>query len=74
MGFLWMMAAGLFLVCGIGLAILGIVGGLVVRVRPDTSRVINYDPSTVATYSPLPIAIGLMLVLGFVLRARRLGA
>ena len=69
-----MMAAGLFLVCGIGLAILGIVGGLVVRVRPDTSRVINYDPSTVATYSPLPIAIGLMLVLAFALRARRLGA
>lgn len=69
-----MMAAGLFLVCGIGLAILGIVGGLVVRVRPDTSRVINYDPSTVATYSPLPVAIGLMLVLAFALRARRLGA
>jgi hypothetical protein len=69
-----MMAAGLILVCGVGLAILGIVGGLLVRLRPDTSRVINYDPSTVATYSPLPIAIGLMLVLAFALRARRSGA
>ena len=73
LGFVWIMTASMFLVVGGGLALLGLAGGLLVRARPDTANVINYDPSAIATFSPLPIAIGLLLVLAFVLRARRFG-
>jgi hypothetical protein len=72
LGFIWILTACLFLVVGCGLAFLGVGGHLLVRARPDTGNVINYDPSTIATFSPLPIAVGLLLLLGFVLRARRL--
>lgn len=70
-GFLWAFCASLLLVVGGGLAALGIGGGLLVRARPDTSNVINYDPSTVAFFAPLPLAAGMLLTLWFVLRARR---
>ena len=71
-GFVWILTASLFLVAGSGLAFLGVGGHLLVRARPETGNVINYDPSTVATFAPLPIAIGLLLVLGFAVRLRRL--
>lgn len=73
LGFFWILTASMFLVVGAGLALLGLAGGLLVRARPDTANVINYDPSTIATFSPAPITIGLLLVLTFALRARRLG-
>jgi hypothetical protein len=65
------MIAILLIAIGIGLALLGLAGGLLVRARPDTGNVINYDPSRIATFSPLPIAIGLLLALAFVFRARK---
>lgn len=71
LGFVWMFSACLVLVSGLGLALLGVGGHLLVRARPDAGNVINYDPSTVATFSPLPIAVGTVMSLGFVLRARR---
>jgi hypothetical protein len=73
LGFAWVLTASLFLIFGGALAFLGLAGGLLVRARPDTSNVINYDPSTVATFSPLPIAIGAVLLVCFALRARTYG-
>jgi hypothetical protein len=70
LGFVWMFCAALMLVIGSGLAFLGIGGHLLVRANPDTRAVINYDPGTIASYAPLPIAVGALLSLGFVLRAR----
>ena len=73
LGFAWVLTASLFVIFGGALAFLGVAGGLIVRARPDTSNVINYDPSTVATFSPLPLAIGSVLLVLFVLRARSVG-
>jgi hypothetical protein len=59
---------------GSGLGVLGIGGGLLVRLNPETRTNINYDPSTVALFSPVPLGIGCGLVLWFMIRTKRPGS
>ena len=71
-GFAWMFLASMLIASGFALGILGIAGGILVRAKPDTTRVINYDPSRVASFAPIPFAAGVLLTILFILRARRL--
>ncbi len=73
LGFVWMFVAALFIAAGCLLGFLGVFGGVLVRIRPDTQHNINYDPSTIALLAPIPMAIGFFLLIGFILHARRLG-
>jgi ABC-type Na+ efflux pump permease subunit len=73
LGFVWVFAAGMLIAAGSGLAILGIAGGLLVRIRPDTQRNINYDPSSIALLAPIPFLAGVFLMVLFAIRARRIG-
>ena len=59
---------------GAGLGVLGIGGGLLVRLNPETSSNINYDPSTIALFAPIPIGIGCILVFWFMISTKRLDA
>jgi len=68
-----MFVAGIFVATGCLLGFLGVAGGLLVRIRPDTQRNINYDPSTVALLAPIPMLTGLVLLVGFIRHARRIG-
>ena len=54
--------AGLIVV-GTIVGFVGLAGGLLVRVRPDTTANINYDPSTVALLAPIPIVAGVVVLL-----------
>ena len=72
LGFAWMMGASLLLIIGVGLAMLGVGGHLLVRARPDSGNVINYDPSTVASFAPVPFLLGLGLMVCFLIRAHKL--
>ncbi len=72
-GFVWMFVAAIFIAIGCGLGLLGILGGILVRVRPETQRNIQYDPSTIALLAPIPFLIGLVLLVAFAAHARRLG-
>ncbi len=70
LGFAWMFAAGL-LVFGSG-AVMAIAVGthLIIRLRPDTSRVVTFDPSTIGSIAFIPVLVGVMLAWLF---RRRLG-
>ena len=70
LGFLWLFSAALLVAVGAGLGLLGVGGHLLVRARPDTSHVINYDPGNVASFAPLPLGLGCLLILWFVIRMR----
>ena len=70
LGFVWLFSAALLVAIGSALGLLGVGGHLLVRARPDTSNVINYDPSTVASFAPLPLVVGCLLILWFVIRMR----
>ncbi|HQY30649.1 MAG TPA: hypothetical protein PK691_05155 [Thermomicrobiales bacterium] len=72
LGFGWMFVAAMFIAIGCGLGLLGILGGILVRIRPDTQRNIQYDPSTIALLAPIPFLIGVFLLIGFAAHARRL--
>ena len=71
LGFAWTFLATLLIVTGVGLGLLGVGGHLLVRARPDTTRVINYDPSRVASFAPVPFVMGCVVFLGFWLVVRR---
>jgi hypothetical protein len=69
-GFVWLFSAALLVAVGSTLGLLGVGGHLLVRARPDTSNVINYDPSTIASFAPLPFGLGCVLIVWFVIRMR----
>lgn len=69
LGFL---AAGL-VVAGLIVGGVGLFGGILVRIRPDTTANINYDPSTVVLLAPLPILAGLAIGALSLWIGRRLG-
>ena len=71
-GFAWMFLASFLLLVGAAVGLLGLAGGILVRARPDTGNVINYDPSRVASFAPVPFAIGFVMTICFVVRARRI--
>lgn len=73
LGFAWMGLAALLIAIGIGVGLLGIAGGILVRARPDTNNVINYDPSRIASFAPVPFVLGLLLTALYLYRARKLG-
>ena len=71
LGFAWMFTTA-FLVCGSG-AVVAIALGthLVLRLRPSTTRIVNYDPSTVGIIACIPVVFGLVLGWFYVRRLRR---
>lgn len=69
-GFGWLFSATLFIAVGTVLGVLGVGGHLLVRVRPGTTRVINYDPSSVALFAPIPFGVGCVMALWFVMKVR----
>lgn len=71
LGFAWMFTAAL-LVCGSG-AVMGIAVGthLLIRLRPDASRVVNYDPSTIGSIAFIPVLVGMVLGGLYLRRLRR---
>jgi hypothetical protein len=70
---LWLFSAALLVAAGVGLGLLGVGGHLLVRARPDTTTLINYDPSTVASYAPVPFGLGCLLIICFVIKTRAPG-
>jgi hypothetical protein len=73
LGFFWLFSAALLVAAGVGLGLLGVGGHLLVRARPDTTTLINYDPSTVASYAPVPLGLGCLLFIWFVIKTRASG-
>ena len=71
MGFIWLFAASVLIASGIGLGLLGVGGHLLVRFRPAASSNISYDPSTIASFAPIPLGLGCVLMIAFVRRVRR---
>ena len=71
-GFVWTFAASLLVIAGGVFAALGIGTHLLIRLRPNAAQVVTYDPSTVATWSFVPIGAGLLLGLLYLWRLRRL--
>jgi hypothetical protein len=67
-----MFAAAVFVACGCLFGFLGVFGAVLVRVRPETRRNINYDPSTIALFAPIPLVIGLILFGSFIRHARHI--
>ena len=72
-GFGLAFAAAMLVVVGMLLAVLGFGGHLLIRIRPDSSQNINYDPGNIALLSPVPVLAGMLLLIGFVVIAKRLG-
>ena len=68
-GFVWMLSASLLMVIGAGLGLLGVGGHLLVRTKPETGNVLNYDPSNVASFAPFPFAVGFVMAVIFLIRA-----
>src|SRR6266498_1323990 len=62
--------ATILMVTAIFLVLLGVGGGVLVRARPSTTQVINYDPSKVATYAPIAAtaSIFLFIIYGVIFR------
>jgi len=73
LGFIWLFTASVLIAAGIGLGVLGVGGHLLVRFRPAASSNISYDPSTIASFAPIPLGLGCLLIVAFVRRSRRLG-
>ncbi len=73
LGFSWMFVAAMFVAIGCLFGFLGVFGAVLVRVRPETQRNINYDPSTIALFAPIPLVIGLVLIGLFIRYARHIG-
>lgn len=70
-GFLWTFTASLLLIAGVVFAALGIGTHLLIRLRPSVTKVITYDPSTVAVWSFVPITAGVVLWALYLRRLRR---
>ena len=71
LGFAWMFIAGL-MVCASGAVMMIALGThLLLRVRPDATRVVDFDPSTVATVAFVPVAGGVLLGVLYLRRLRR---
>lgn len=71
LGFAWMFTAGL-MVCASGAVMMIALGThLLLRVRPGATRVVDFDPSTVATVAFIPVAAGVLLGLLYLRRLRR---
>jgi hypothetical protein len=71
LGFVWLFTASVLIAAGTGLGLLGVGGHFLVRFRPDTSSNISYDPSTIASFAPIPFGLGCLLFFAFVRRSRR---
>ena len=56
-----------------GSGLLGVGGHLLVRLRPATTSNISYDPSTVASFAPIPFGLGCLLIVWFCLEESPLG-
>jgi len=72
LGFVWLFTASVLIAAGAGLGVLGVGGHLLVRFRPAASNNISYDPSTIASFAPIPFGLGCVLIFAFVRRSRRL--
>lgn len=61
LGFTWMFVSAL-MVCGSGAVMLIALGThLLLRVRPNAARVVDFDPSTVGTVAFVPVAVGALM-------------
>ena len=66
-----MFTAGL-MVCASGAVMMIALGThLLLRIRPGATRVVDFDPSTVATVAFIPVAAGVLLSLLYLRRLRR---
>ncbi|HYP62003.1 MAG TPA: hypothetical protein VEQ36_16370 [Thermomicrobiales bacterium] len=73
LGFVWLFTASMLIAIGTGLGLLGVGGHLLVRLRPAASSNISYDPSTIASFAPIPFGLGCLLIAAFAWKSRRLG-
>jgi len=74
LGIAWAFTAAL-LVFGSGAVMMIALGThLWIRVNPDVTRVVNYDPSTIGTIAFIPVLAGLVLGGLYVRRLHRYGA
>ena len=73
LGLAWGFTAAL-MVFGSGAVMMIALGThLWIRVRPDATRVVNYDPSTIGTIAFVPVLAGLILGGLYLRRLRRFG-
>ncbi|MGI8477928.1 MAG: hypothetical protein ACR2OO_16395 [Thermomicrobiales bacterium] len=72
LGFALAFASAITAIFAVLLLGVGVAGGYLLRSRPDTSRIINYDPSTVIAKSPFVALIAFAFALMFAIIAVRL--
>ena len=61
LGFAWAFAAALLMFASGTVMMIALGTHLLIRIRPGANRVVDFDPSTVASIAFIPVLIGVIL-------------